>query len=55
MKNGAVGKGGYNHPSAIVSLKIFWEKDGDRNREGLKGEGNKKLQLCKLNRTTVSR
>lgn len=29
MKNVAVGKGIYYHPSKIVSLKFFWEKPNE--------------------------
>ena len=50
MKNVAVGKEGCYHPSTIVSFKFFWEKGGEKKREGLKKK-KQTINCCSANWT----
>lgn len=50
VKNVAVGRKDCYHPSTIVSLRFFWEKGGERKREGLK-KAKHTIHCCSANWT----
>lgn len=53
MKNVAVGKGSYYHPSKTVSLKFFWEKPNEEIKK-VKVKKKKKRERKKILLTIIT-